>query len=232
MKHIEIPSINPDLAYLCGVFAGDGSINFRKNKNEYLLKCVGNPNDEKDFYLNVVGPKFKNIFAFIPNIKYCDGGTTFGFIVYSKELVNYLTQNIGLPLGKKYNSLIIPKIFLKDKKLTINFIRGIFDTDGCISFKKRYRSYPYYPVISLSSKSQHFIQENAKLLKSYGFKVVETYNYKIKDKRILTGFTIINRIELNGRENLKRWLQEIDFFSPKYLDKIDRYWKESSGRRI
>ena len=232
MKHIEIPSINPDLAYLCGVFAGDGSINFRKNKNEYLLKCVGNPNDEKDFYLNVVGPKFKNIFGFIPNIKYCDGGTTFGFIVYSKELVNYLTQNICLPLGKKYDSLIIPKIFLKDKKLTINFIRGVFDTDGCISFKKRYRSYPYYPVISLSSKSQHFIQENAKLLKSYGFKVVEIYNYKIKDKRILNGFTIINRIELNGRENFKLWLQEIDFFSPKHLDKIDRYWKESSGRRI
>ena len=45
-KVIQIPRKNIDLAYLCGVLAGEGSINIRKNKCDYEIKCVGNPKDE------------------------------------------------------------------------------------------------------------------------------------------------------------------------------------------
>ena len=44
-----------ELAYLCGVFAGDGSLNIRKKKWEYSLKCVGNPKDERIFYDELPG---------------------------------------------------------------------------------------------------------------------------------------------------------------------------------
>ena len=212
--------LTKDLAYLCGVLAGDGSIGFREKKYEYSIKCVGNPKDEKSFYFNIIGPKFKKIFGFLPNIKYMDGGTTFGFIVFSKSLVNYFTKIIKLPLGRKYDSLKIPKVFLDNEELLISFIRGVFDTDGCVSFKKRYCKYPYYPVICLSSRSNRFIKEIAKVLKRLGFKFSKTYHYKVKDKRIKTGFTIINRIELSGRYNLQLWLKKVRFLSPKHLNKI------------
>ncbi|KKQ76846.1 MAG: hypothetical protein UT00_C0030G0001, partial [Parcubacteria group bacterium GW2011_GWA1_38_7] len=43
-------TVTSDLAYLCGVFAGDGSISIRLKKHDYEVKCVGNPLDEKEYY--------------------------------------------------------------------------------------------------------------------------------------------------------------------------------------
>ena len=226
LKGLKVPKISNNLAYLCGVFAGDGSINFRKNKNEYSIKCVGNPKDEKEFYTQIIAPKFNRVFGFTPEIKERDKKTTFGLVVYSKTLLIYLTQEIGLPLGEKYSSLKIPKKFLKDENLTINFIMGVFDTDGCICFKRKYKNYPYYPTISLSSKSSKFIYEISGILKKWGFNVVETYDYRFKDVITKKGFTEISRLELNGRINLNLWLKKVGFYSPKHLSKIKMWRKE------
>lgn len=227
MKNVSNPVIpTKKLAYLCGVFAGDGSISYRKNKNEYLLKCVGNPKDEKSFYIEIVKPFFKETFLSDINVRMMDSETTFGFSFYSKQLVNYLTNTIGLPLGKKYSNLKIPEIFKKDKGLLTNFIKGVFDTDGCICFKKKYKQKPYYPVISISSKSRLFVSEIAKFLKDTGFRVYETYDYRRVDKRANEGFTEISRIELNGVYNLRLWISTIGFYSPKHREKIKNYWEE------
>ena len=43
-------------------------------------------------------------------MKFHDSKTTFGFIIYSKSLFNYLTQVIKLTNGKKDKNLMIPKI--------------------------------------------------------------------------------------------------------------------------
>ncbi|MFH1592831.1 MAG: LAGLIDADG family homing endonuclease [Candidatus Woesearchaeota archaeon] len=216
--------ITSDIAYLSGVFAGDGSLNYREKKHEYSLKCVGNPKDEKDFYHKVVSIKFEKSFGLKPLVRHFDSNTTFGFTIYSKELFYYFTKTIGLPFGIKYDNLKIPEIFLKDKILIISFIRGVFDTEGCITFKKRYRTYPYYPVISISSKSKVFIKQIVKALKEIGLKPVEIYDYNVKDPRTNKGPTIINRIELNGKTKLEQWLNKIGSFNPKHLNKIKR-WK-------
>lgn len=231
-KGLILPrSITLELAYLIGVFVGDGSINVRLSKKEYLIKCVGNPRDEKELYNGVVGPLFKKVFGFIPDIRLKDSNTTYGFVVYSKSLVSYLTNVIGLPIGQKYDKLsVLPSITSNDKFI-VSFLRGLFDTDGCITFKKRYRDYPYYPVISFSSKSKTLVKEVSHILNSYGFNIVEYYDYKVKDKRIIKGFTIINRVELNGKDNLELWMKTIGFLSPKHIAKIEKYGK-NSGRRI
>lgn len=229
-KGLKIPVIiNKELAYLCGVLAGDGSIQVRNQKHEYSIKCVGNPKDEKKFYHEVVGPTFRNVFGFQPTFKYHDNNTTYGFVVFSKSLVMYLTQAVGLPHGKKYSKLCIPTIFGDDKELLIHFIRGLFDTDGCISFKRKYRLYPYYPVISFSSKNELFTREIATALKRFEFKISERYNYKVRDIRIVKGYTTISRIELNGRKNFQQWIERVGFSSPKHLEKIKKRGKNSGG---
>lgn len=220
-RKIILPKkITEDLAYICGVIAGDGSINYRIKKKEYSLKIVGNPKDEKEFYNKIISLKFEKIFGVFPHIKYHDNNTTYGFSIYSKTICTYLTEIIELPSGVKYPNLKIPKVFYEKEELLIAFIRGVFDTDGCISFKKKYKSEPYYPVISLASKSKFFIREIAEVLKFLNFKIVEIYDYIISDHRIKQGFTIINKIEINGHINLDLWLKKIDFYSPKHLEKI------------
>jgi len=68
-------------------------------------------------------------------------------------------------------------------------------------------------------------REVAGTLKKWNFKVSEIYNYHLKDPRIKKGYTIINRIELNGQANFDLWLRKVRFLSPKHLEKI-RKWKE------
>jgi len=223
-RGITLPSeITEDLAYLCGIFAGDGSIGYRRKKNEYCLKVVGNPKDEKEFYHQIIGPKFEKVFGVFPNMKYHDSKTTYGFSVYSKSIYTYLTQIIGLPSGIKYPTLKIPELFFKDEKLIISFIRGVFDTDGCISFKKRYRTYPYYPTINLTSKSRSFVEEIAEFLKNKDLKFPKPYEYKQKDARLKEGYSITYRFEIHGYKNLALWMKTIGFYSPKHLEKIKKY---------
>jgi len=223
---IIIPNaISEDLAYLCGIFAGDGSIGYRRKKNEYSLKVVGNPKDEKEFYHQIIGPKFEKVFGMFPRMKYHDSQTTYGFSVYSKSIYNYLTNVIGLPSGVKYPTLKIPEIFFREEKLVIAFIRGAFDTDGCISFKKGHKDYPNYPVINLTSKSANFIKQISDFLKSINFKISELYNYKHKDSRIPQGYSIKSSLYINGHKSLKLWNEQIGFYSPKHLGKIRANFK-------
>ena len=219
-KEVILPTkITNELAYLTGILAGDGNIHIR-NKRKYAIKCVGHPQDEQDFYYDIIGPIFNKLFGIILKLKYHDKSTTFGFVLNSKEIVNFFID-IGLPSGRKDN-IRIPRKLKVSERLIINFIRGIFDTDGCITFKKRYRKEPYYPVIIFSSKSKKITKEIACYLKRFKFKIVEIYDYKVKDKRIKRGYTIINRIELNGRKNLELWMKTIGFWSPKHLEKIKK----------
>jgi len=218
-----------DLAYLCGVFCGDGNITYRPAKHEYSLKCVGNPLDEKTFYYDVVSPKFTQVFGYEPQPRLHDSGTTFGFRIYSKALFQYLTGVIGLPSGPKYGKLHIPDSFGFHLPLVLSFIRGVADTDGCISFKKKYKSFPYYPVITIPSKDARFIKEISQILTQLGFRYYEVYDYKVKDHRIRSGYTLISKIELNGLDNLELWNKLIGFSSPKHLKKIEMFGKNSGG---
>ena len=226
-KGLKLPSfLSLDLAYLCGIFVGDGSIYNQKEKNQYTIKCVGNPKDEKLLYSQIINPCIKRVFGIQPEVKYRDSNTTFGFEITSKSLFRFFTEAIGLISGKKGQNLCIPNIIKRDKHLVVSFLCGLFDTDGCITFKKRYTQVPYYPVITLTSVSKRLIKDVSSFLKNEGFKPVEIYDYHVKDSRVKEGFTIINRIELNGKDNLKKWLDIIGFKSPKHLKKIKKYREE------
>ncbi len=220
-RGIILPSeITEDLAYLCGVLAGDGYIApLTDTRHKYTIVCCGNPKDEKEYYYQVIIPIFFRLFniKLIPKFS-CDG--TIKIVIGSKGIRSLLVNLIGLPTGKKYDSLRIPKLFLNDERLVISFIRGVFDTDGCVCFKKGYKSYPHYPVITLSSKSYKFIKEISDELKILGFRV-GTYNYKVNDSRFKLGYNLINRIELYGQYNFILWSNFIKFSSPKHVNKIN-----------
>src|SRR3989344_5945477 len=97
--------------------------------------------------------------------------------------------------------------------LLINFIRGLMDTDGCITFKKKNK----YPTLVLASASYIFVKEISLILKGWDFYFYEVYNYKVYDARFKNGFSIINRIEINGKNNLKKWMKIIGFSNPKHI---------------
>lgn len=214
MRRIKIPIINEDLAYLCGVLAGDGSINIRENKYDYEIKCVGNPRDEKEFYKKIICTLFKKLFNVELKSKQFDKKTTYGIRIWSKELVMFLIQRIGLPSGKKYSKLKIPEIFLTNKNLTRSFISGLFDTDFCVSINKMNN----YPRIRGVSKSEKFISEIRDFLEKDGFRVTKG-TIKYFDKRIQK-IIITYGICLCGHRQLEKWLEKIGTRHPKHIKKI------------
>lgn len=213
IKKIKLPQkMTKDLAYFCGFLAGDGSIGYRKNKKEYWIAGVGNPSDEVEYYDILIKSLIKKLFGF--NVKTKLYGKGYGFSLNSKTLVKYLTEFIGLPLGKKYDSLTIPKIILKDKEFVRNFISGLADTDFHLAIKKR-----NYPVIIGVSKSRPFIEEIKDFLNKEGYKV-GIYERKQFDKRT-NKIYVTYSVEISGYKHLKKWISEIGFRHPKNIKKLN-----------
>lgn len=214
ISKITFPNrISGDLAYFCGVLAGDGSIRFQASKKQYEIHCAGNPKDEKEFYNETISPIIKKLFNLDVKPKYLSSGKVYGIDICSKNLVKYLTEFIGLPLGKKYEKLCIPKIFLSDKKLVYNFISGLADTDFHLRIKRG-----YYPIIIGVSKSKRFIEEIKDFLEKEGFKC-SSYERRYNDKRINKIITTYS-LELSGYKQFIPWLQKINFRHPKTVNKI------------
>ena len=111
-RKIKIPQqLTPSLAYLCGILAGDGHIPNIKQKSRNRICCGGNPKDEKEFYDINMKRLFKEVFNMDIIPRDLKGGT-YGFKFGSEATVTFLTKIIGLPRGKKYDTLKIPELFL------------------------------------------------------------------------------------------------------------------------
>ncbi|MDP7116217.1 MAG: LAGLIDADG family homing endonuclease [Candidatus Woesearchaeota archaeon] len=216
LKGLELPdNPSPELAYLVGVLAGDGNIFVRKEKHDYRVKCVGDPKHERLFYDNVLKRAMYQVFNIMIDNKLQDSSKTYGFYIYSKALVTYLNQFGGLPIGKKYSKLRIPK-WIGKKGFIPQFIRGLADTDFCLTYKKG-----NYPCIVGSSKSREFFQEVSVELKKLGFTFYEVYDSKQYDSRFKKGYSIINRIEINGWKNYCLWMHKVGFTNPRIIKKIN-----------
>jgi hypothetical protein len=216
IKGVILPrEVTEDLAYLCGILAGDGHINIREEKHDWLIKCVGNPKDEQEFYQLVIKPLFRRIFGMEINLKLLDNGETYGFCTWSRAIVRFLTEFVGMPHGSKYATLKIPTVFVKND-LVGEFIRGVADTDFYLGLKRGSKKRPLYPVVVGSSKSRTFIDEIAVWLKQKGFHV-NVYERRQLDPRFKAGFSITHTAELAGHKNFQNWMEIIGFSNPKHI---------------
>ncbi|MCK4327203.1 MAG: hypothetical protein KAW41_01875 [Candidatus Diapherotrites archaeon] len=229
-------TLDRDLAYFIGVLAGDGALVSRRKKNgtDYEVKCVGNPKDEKPFYNEVLIPLIKKLFNLdiLPHL--VDGGTTYGFRIWSKSLVQFLV-GVGLPCGRKYEKLRIPQAIKEERPLLPAFIAGLADTDFCVALKRRGKNIQYYPVIELNTASKHIIQEVAEALHEEGFTYSLCLDLSFYDKRIEKE-VISHHLCVYGLRNLGLWLEKIGFRNQKHLAKaklaFERNKKKVAGTRF
>ncbi len=220
-RQVKLPSeYSEDLAYFCGILAGDGHIEVNPSKCWNRIYCSGNPADEKELYYFVLLPLIKRLFNVEVKARPFHSGT-FGFEFGSKLLVSFLTQVLGLPINMKYEQLRIPLWVKNEPDLLEAYIRGLADTDFCLSLKKRYKFLAYYPVISGCSKSRAYMEEIATALESFGFKVSRSFDVVQMDTRFKKSFSITHMINIYGHTQLIHWMKTIGFASPKHLKKFE-----------
>ena len=208
-KKLKLPKkLTPDLAEEIGIHVGDGFLSRRRN--EYRLK--GNKNDEKEYYNNFIKPLYKKLYNLDVNIKEYE--TTYGFELRSRGFWIFKNKILKIPAGRKDNMKVPEVIKVNDIGILTSFIRGVFDTDGSVSFISKYGFNNYYPTISIAMLSEDLIKGISEILQMLGLKP-NTY----KDKR---GYSSIN---INGYQRLKKYLELIGSNNPKHLSKI-KGWKK------
>ncbi len=205
-KGIKLPNkLTPELAEEIGMQFGDGFLSAKRY--DYRLK--GNPKDEKEYYLKYIKPLFKKLYNI--NLKIKDFGDSFGFEVSSKALWEFKTKVIGITPGRK-NNISIPKILkINNIRILTALIRGLFDTDGSLSFKTKYGYEKYYPEIRISLISKKLINEIGKILQMLGFNPNIYLNGRY------------GRISINGIAALKKYEKLIGWSSQKNLNKVNAW---------
>lgn len=206
-RKINIDINDPLFLELYGILLGDGWLSKFNYKNKVIrfIGICGHKKLDRDFifYCRRIIQKLFDQKGYIRDkSKYNSIELTFGNL----HFFNFLTKELGFPIGKKINLRINKRIKnLGFKKLRYT-IRGIFDTDGCFYLDKTPVGRPY-PCISIHMHSPILINQIGEILLKQGFKVL--YSKKGLE------------IKLKGRKQLNKWMGEIGSSNLKHLDKIN-----------
>lgn len=210
-KNIILPKrITPDLAEEIGLHIGDGSMNIYSNKGLFQLR--GHIKDDKEHYQTRIKELYKKLYNLDVSIREMKSTGVIGFQIWSDAIVNFKNKILGLPLGKKSN-IEIPKI-INNKELFYSFIRGLFDTDGCLYIENK-NGKPY-PRIEIGTTSRPLCTQIISFLKKYG---INAWYYEYKRKE--ANWNNLYTIALTGFSSLNKWFKEISPNNPKHIRKFE-----------
>ncbi len=213
-RGIIIPKHNSEkLAEFIGILAGDGYVNFKKD-HDYTVSITGHMVDDEEYHIKHILPLFKSLFGLDPKIIIATNKNARYVRVRSRTIVNFIKKQ---GFYKYKTKISIPKWIFREERYTNKFLRGLVDTDGSISLKKRYRLIPYYPVISITVKNEKLIRRIAIYLKKKGFSLWYGLS-RGYDKRF-GRYSFVYKVQLSGLKNLSLWNSTISFLNPKHIHK-------------
>ncbi len=225
LRNIRLPNkLTPELAELMGIIVGDGHIDYKKYKSTtaYSIYIAGSCSEDFDYYNNKINPLFLKLF----NVKFSLTSRRKDELIiriYSKAIATFF-RDLGIKTAKKVDDSKIPNIILQSNDdIKKGFLRGIFDTEFSVMFKKDTKGKHSRPIISTRMKSQNIIFQLKELLENFGFSII-MYKDRYFDKRS-NKFNLGYKLELAGKKNLKKYIELIKFRNPKHLTKIE-IWKK------
>ncbi len=197
--------LSNELCEFVGCFIGDGFTN--KYRNAYQIQITGDRRLDADYYHTKLKLICKGLFGICPKIVEKDGWIRLN--IYSKRLFEMLTNRFKFPAGQKSFSVVIPSEIYYGKKELLNYtLRGMFDTDGGVGLDKRQLYKKPYIRVNYTSVSKELIKQVHQILKGYGI------NHSVHKRG--TGLMI----QINGAENVKKFVSKIGFSNKRHLDKI------------
>ena len=203
-----------ELAEMCGIHAGDG---YLRNDGKRIELDISGSLEEKIYYDNHVIPLFSRTFGIQIKGKFFNSRNTYGFVIRNEAVVNKM-HKIGFPYGKKSLIVKIPEFILQSNNQNIkkSFLRGLLDTDGCITFDRRYtnnynqdkRTFHYYPRLTLSTVSENLSVNLESILKDLNLTHwTQKYNSKKVNENKKTIFWFVGK-------NFEKWMELIGSKNP------------------
>ena len=156
------PSMKEELdekeSEILGIMFGDGSV--RPTLRSLKIEVSGHKVDDRDYLLGHVSGPFREVFGLKMRPYYRRKENSMVIYAYSQQ-VGLELHEWGMPIGSKVRAILVPRVSVK----TVPFIRGLFDTDGCI-----YRKYGPYAQVQFKSASRDLMNYARGLLVSLGFR--------------------------------------------------------------
>lgn len=213
------------LAYETGVHIGDGNLSIEKysDSTKYTSTYCGSAIDEIPYYKEILLPIVKKLYN--KGTFFIGQKNTCYVRVQSKAVAYFKKDILNLPVGSKQNLTGIPEEIATSNDFLKHFIRGLTDTDFSICFLKRYTDKQYYPRISLQTANVHLVRELKEILNSeFGIKSTTVENkvhYHSKTQKVFIG----SYLQINGKDNLDKWLKTFGCWNLKYLARI-HLWRK------
>ena len=204
LKEIMEPDFSEDLAELLGILMGDGHL------SHYQVLMTTNSVTDKQ-HANFVKSLFYKIFKLSASISFKKNQNAMNVIVSSKGLVHFINR-IGMPIGNKIqNNLQIPAWVLDREIYQKAFLRGLFDTDGCVYLDKhiiRGKLYKHlgWTITSYAGKLREGIIE---ILKTLGF----SPTYRVSQKSVF----------LRRQKEVSKYFFEIGSHNNKHLERYKKF---------
>jgi len=217
---INFPTfLSKDLAEETGIHIGDGSLLFRKKENHYdYFVCLSR---EEELYKNHVINLINKLYGILPSRIDTDKIEKSINIEYNSKLLLLWKSSLGLPVGNKKN-ITIPELVLNSIFIT-DCLRGIFDTDGSVTFKKKNHNNHNYPVLKIDNKSSKLILQINSILKKIG--ISSSFQLNRPHFSSNGSKSLISTIYVSGKSNLVKWFNLISPKNEIHITKFEIWQK-------
>ena len=190
--------LTDDYAYLLGLAVGDGDCT-----DEGCIKiCVC-----EEQMKNIVQGTFERLVGAKGNI--------YGHWAYlgGVELRAYL-KHLGLAYSKSYEKVVPKSIFSASKGNCAAFLRGLFDTDGCVRIDGRNKT---TKRIHLATTSRRLAEEVQLLLLNFGI-ISRIYAVQVKrnkpgyiEERKISSKHVLYNLTIKGSQSVQAFIENIGF---------------------
>ncbi|MBD3312856.1 hypothetical protein GF345_00275 [Candidatus Woesearchaeota archaeon] len=222
---IKLPThLTEDLSHFLGIHYGDGYMKVQKRSKriDYRLIYSGHSINEQDWYENYISHLIKRLFNkdVVPRktVK-----NTIRIYFCSKAIIEFLNKACEVPYSPKIN-IKIPSIVLESEEFCIKsaFLRGLADTDFSLVFKGKCKKYSNHkPTIDHKTSDIRLHEDIKKLLSDLDFNFCSGRTKNFRKGKAHDSYYI----QINGKENLKKWMKNIGFSSSNHLTKYE-VWKK------
>ena len=195
---------------LYGAMLGDGCLSyyFARYDGIYRKELRISGNSVKDYYYftHVLVPILRQIFGITVTPKLRKTSQAIDIVVKNIGVFDWFVQQ-GFPIGEK-GEIEIPERILALPPAKINkVIRGLLDTDGCISARRdeKYR----YPYVFICSKSKKLLGQIKIILRGQG----------------INAYIHADTVVVRGKENFRRWFELVGSSNPRNLERYTCWLK-------
>lgn len=204
LKAITEPKKSVELAELLGILVGDGHM------SEYQVTMSTNAITDRS-HASHVKNLFKKLFNLPCTISHRVDKNTLIITVSSKQLVQFL-HKYGMPIGDKIkNNLCIPQWVLDREVFQTAFVRGLFDTDGCIYLDKHIIRGKLYKYLgwTITSYADKLVEDLIVVLENLGF----APTYKVSQKSVF----------LRRQAEIQKYFREVGTSNKKHLKRFQKF---------